>query len=320
MSFQSTGWVIDHSPTTGTDRLVLLALANYGGDLVERDGVAAWEAWPSVERIAFEAGLAKVDSARKSLRRLQADGHIEVIENGCPDERYPANKRPNLYRILTDSPRRCWSGCALCADLPPRGGASRGGAVGDPPPGGPGDPPPGGAVTPHGEGAKQLEEQPLEQPAGGHGAVAPVTAPLLKEQNHAALAKLPKGVDPEDVKALCVHLSTRSNRHHRSPGFVKVSPNWVVEMGRLLNSGPAEVEGYVPTPGEVHAVIDGIFNELNVRSSSGFCWADTIQSPGNLRKKWVRVTRDLAKRRQNHAPAEDVLAAMDQLDRMGVQK
>lgn len=143
----------------------------------------------------------------------------------------------------------------------------------------------------------------------------------MKERNHAALAKLPKAVDPEDVKALCLHLSDRSNRHHGVPGFVKVSPNWIVEMGRLLNSGPSEVEGYVPTPGEVHAVIDGIFDQLTDRApGTGFCWADTVQSPGNLRRKWVRITRDLAKKRQTHAPAEDVLAAMRKLDEMGVRR
>ena len=317
MSFQSTGWVIDHSPTTGTDRLVLLALANYGAKdpITQGDGRYYWEAWPSVERIAFEAGLAKVDSARKALQRLADAGHIQVIPNGCPDERYPANKRPNLYRILTDNPRRCWGdGCALC-DPPP--------GIGDPPPGGPVDLPPRETVTPHGEGAKQVldqvEEQPVEQV--GHGADAPMTAPIRKERNRAALAKLPKAVDPEDVKALCLHLSDRSNRHHGVPGFVKVSPNWIVEMGRLLNSGPSEVEGYVPTPGEVHAVIDGIFDQLTDRApGTGFCWADTVQSPGNLRRKWVRITRDLAKKRQTHAPAEDVLAAMRKLDEMGVRR
>lgn len=150
---------------------------------------------------------------------------------------------------------------------------------------------------------------------------AVISKPPVKERNRAALAKLPKAVDPEDVKALCLHLSDRSNRHHGVPGFVKVSPNWIVEMGRLLNSGPSEVEGYVPTPGEVHAVIDGIFDQLTDRApGTGFCWADTVQSPGNLRRKWVRITRDLAKKRQTHAPAEDVLAAMRKLDEMGVRR
>lgn len=315
MSFQSTGWVIDHSPTTGTDRLVLLALANYGSkDPVQSDGRFYWEAYPSVERIAFEAGLAKVDSARKALQRLAENGYIEVVLNGSPDERIPANKRPNLYRILTDNPRRCWSKCALCD--PPRG-------VGDPPRGGPVDLPPRGTVTPHGEGAKQVLDQAQEQPIEqvGHGADAPMTAPARRERNHAALAKLPKSVDPEDVKNLCLYLCERSNRHHGVPGFVKVSPNWVVEMGRLLNSGPKDVDGYVPTPVEVREVIDGIFDRLTDRASgTGFCWADTVQSPGNLRAKWVRITRELMKHQRSKPSDDEVLAAMRKLDEMGVRR
>lgn len=149
---------------------------------------------------------------------------------------------------------------------------------------------------------------------------AVISKPPVKERNHAALAKLPKSVDPEDVKALCLHLCERSNRHHGVPGFVKVSPNWVTEMGRLLNSGPKDVDGYVPTPVEVREIIDGIFDRLTDRApGTGFCWADTVQSPGNLRVKWVRITRDLAKLQPKATP-EGMRAIMRQLDEMGVPR
>lgn len=315
MSFQSTGWVIDHSPTYGTDRLVLLVLANYGAEHpIERDGVLCWEAWPSIERISYEAGLSKADTTRKALRRLEAGGHIQVIENGCPDERFPANKRPNLYRILTTNPRRCWGGCRLC-DPPPAGGPHRGGAAtADPPPGGPTDPPPGGPVTPHGEGAKQVVEQVAQQPTKEG---PDQSGPSLKARNRAALDKLPKNVDPADVQRLCLALRERIHRHRPGDGPPTVGPNWVSEMGRLLNSGPQGIDDFVPTPGQVHAMIDAIFDHLaEPKGSSDFCWANVVMSPGNLRKKWARITADLSSVKNRGRTDETIAEAVGDLRRM----
>lgn len=149
---------------------------------------------------------------------------------------------------------------------------------------------------------------------------AVISKPPVKERNHAALAKLPKSVDPEDVKALCLHLCERMYRHHGGPGKATVTPNWVSEMGRLLNSGPKDVDGYVPTATEVHSMIDSIFDHLNEPQGNGtFCWATVIQSPGNLRKKWMAVSGALRVQGPRVAQS-DVLAAMDKLDRMGVRR
>lgn len=324
MSFQSTAWVLDHSRASGADRMVLVVLANYGAKHpTDRDGRLAWEAWPSVERIAHEAGLAKPATARNILRRLEEGGHIETVPNGCPDERIPKRRRPNLYRILLDNPRECWEGCATCT---PPGGRGNGGS-----------PEPSGVTgTPlpvdgecHGEGANQLLDQVDHQPdeQEGPGDTSPTTAlvpppdpAVIKERNRAALDKLPKAVDPEDVKALCIHLRERMYRHHGGPGKATVTPNWVSEMGRLLNSGPKDVDGYVPTATEVHSMIDSIFDHLNEPQGNGtFCWATVIQSPGNLRKKWMAVSGALRVQGPRVAQS-DVLAAMDKLDRMGVRR
>lgn len=99
MSIQAVGWVLDHSPTRGADRLVLISIANHAGQSPS-DG--AWEAWPGIDLIQREAGLERRRTVQDALARLIEAGAIERIVNGAPDERMPADRRPNLYRIRLD--------------------------------------------------------------------------------------------------------------------------------------------------------------------------------------------------------------------------
>ena len=100
MSVQALGWVLENSTTRGTDRLVLIALANHAGELT-KDGT--FDAWPGVERIAREAGLDRPRTAQQALARLVAAGAIERVLNGAPDSRIRKDRRPNLYRIITQA-------------------------------------------------------------------------------------------------------------------------------------------------------------------------------------------------------------------------
>ena len=192
-------------------------------------------------------------------------------------------------------------------------------------------PPAQESAHPPRSGTRTREREPVNEShlerEEGPGDTSPTTAlvpppdpAVIKERNRAALDKLPKRVDPEDVKALCLHLRERMYRHHGGPGKATVTPNWVSEMGRLLNSGPKDVDGYVPTATEVHSMIDSIFDHLNEPQGNGtFCWATVIRSPGNLRKKWMAVSGAL--RAQGPRVAQsDVLAAMRKLDEMGVRR
>ena len=110
-------WVLEHeATTTGTDRLVLLALANHAND----NG----EAWPSIDTIAREAGVQRRQTVKDALARLVAAGLIEREINGAPDHRLRADRRPNLYRL---------TGARLTA---PRGGTgARESSPGDEPTG-----------------------------------------------------------------------------------------------------------------------------------------------------------------------------------------
>ncbi len=53
VSAQVMEWVLDHSPVTGTDRLVLLAISRHA----DRSGAGAY---PSAETIAAEAAIHRV--------------------------------------------------------------------------------------------------------------------------------------------------------------------------------------------------------------------------------------------------------------------
>lgn len=97
MSVQALGWVFDHERTTsGTDRLVLLALANHASrEQVE----GAWEAWPGIDLLAREAGIRRRQTVKDALGRLVASGVVSVVVQGAPDGRVRADRRTNLYRI-----------------------------------------------------------------------------------------------------------------------------------------------------------------------------------------------------------------------------
>lgn len=98
MSIQAVAWVLGDRkknlpahPSTGSARLVMVSLANHAND--------AWEAWPAVESIAWEAGLS-VRRTHDALRKCEAEGWITREFNAAPDERIPVDKRPNLYRLV----------------------------------------------------------------------------------------------------------------------------------------------------------------------------------------------------------------------------
>lgn len=121
---------------------------------------------------------------------------------------------------------------------------------------------------------------------------SPRTAPRTPRE---ALDHLPRGVDPQDVRDLCRQLQARCTAHHPQHRTPTVSVQWVRDFGTLLNSGPCDVDGFTPTPQQVCAMIDAVFDRLAERSGARrFCWADQVNSPGALRRHWVACERELA--------------------------
>ena len=104
MSVQALSWVLDNSPTTGSDRLVLISLANHATNQ------PPWECYPGIATIARESGIARPRTVQEALARLEANGHIERIINGATDARIRPDRRTNLYRIMigvTESDTPC---------------------------------------------------------------------------------------------------------------------------------------------------------------------------------------------------------------------
>ncbi len=116
MSVQAMAWVLDHSPAKGTDRLVLLSIANHA-DKSPSDG--AWEAWPGIATIQREAALDRTRTVNDALSRLIEAGHLERIINGAPDQRIRADHRPNLYRVLLSNGVPCGDTRCGCHGVTP---------------------------------------------------------------------------------------------------------------------------------------------------------------------------------------------------------
>jgi hypothetical protein len=92
MSVQAIGWALAQPATiSGTERLVLIVLANYAND--------ANEAWPAIGTIRQMAGLRHDRPVREALRELEAKGVITTVLQGAVDARIRADRRPNLYHL-----------------------------------------------------------------------------------------------------------------------------------------------------------------------------------------------------------------------------
>jgi hypothetical protein len=77
MSVRVMTWVWDHSPVGGTERLVLLAIADCAAD----DGT---NAWPALSTLARKT-LLDERTVRRIIRRLEDGGHLAVAVAAGPN-------------------------------------------------------------------------------------------------------------------------------------------------------------------------------------------------------------------------------------------
>lgn len=96
MSIQAVAWVLEHSQAKLADRLVLIAIANHAD-------ARGWNAWPSVEKIAEEAGVHEV-TVWRSVKALEELGELVA-------QRRPG--RPNRYRLPALDPLQSAGGEGL---------------------------------------------------------------------------------------------------------------------------------------------------------------------------------------------------------------
>ena len=85
MSIKSMSLVWENSQHSGTDLLMLLAVADFSDD----DGVA----YPAVEKLAHKCRMSK-RNAQERLKVLADSGELSIFKNQGPPPKFP-----NLFRI-----------------------------------------------------------------------------------------------------------------------------------------------------------------------------------------------------------------------------
>lgn len=89
MSVESMSLVLNHSRAEGTDKLVLLGIANHDGD---------GGSWPSIATLARYANKGE-RAVIRSLRRLETMGELMTHRNAGGTHRTRPDRRPNRYEI-----------------------------------------------------------------------------------------------------------------------------------------------------------------------------------------------------------------------------
>jgi len=89
MSVESIAKVLNQSLARGTDKLVLIGIANHDGD---------GGAWPSLETLARYANV-DIRTVQRSLRRLETMGELTTYLQDGGTTRTPNDRRPNRYEI-----------------------------------------------------------------------------------------------------------------------------------------------------------------------------------------------------------------------------
>lgn len=97
MSIESIAICLHHSRATGTDKVVLLGIANHDGD---------GGAWPTVATLAKYANVSERNT-QKSIERLVELGEIRKHLQRGGNSNTRADKRPNRYEILVRCPADC---------------------------------------------------------------------------------------------------------------------------------------------------------------------------------------------------------------------
>lgn len=92
MSIEAMVWVLHNSPTSGTDKVLLLGIANHA-DAEGRN------AWPAVRTLAKYANL-EPRGVQKALRRLESEGHIRIEAQAGGTQDMRSDRRPNRYTVL----------------------------------------------------------------------------------------------------------------------------------------------------------------------------------------------------------------------------
>lgn len=97
MSIETLALVLHHSKASGSDKVILLGIANHDGD---------GGAWPSIETL-MKYGNITERSVQDCLRRLETLGEVRRTINGGGTRDQRGDRRPNRYDVLVTCPADC---------------------------------------------------------------------------------------------------------------------------------------------------------------------------------------------------------------------
>lgn len=89
--------VLHHSQARGTEKLVLMGIANHDGD---------GGAWPSINTLAKYANV-DARTAQRAVAALGSKGELVIYTQGGGSRSMPDHKRPNRYEITLKCPPNC---------------------------------------------------------------------------------------------------------------------------------------------------------------------------------------------------------------------
>lgn len=97
MSVEALSLALHHSRAKGSDKLVLIGIANHDGD---------GGAWPSLETLSKYANCS-VTRVKQAIKTLVELGEITVQLHAGGDQNTRNDRRPNLYRVVLTCPPEC---------------------------------------------------------------------------------------------------------------------------------------------------------------------------------------------------------------------
>lgn len=97
MSIESIAICLHHSKATGTDKVVLLGIANHDGD---------GGAWPTIATLAKYANVSERNT-QKAVERLIEIGEVRRHTQQGGNAKTRPDKRPNRYEVLVRCPADC---------------------------------------------------------------------------------------------------------------------------------------------------------------------------------------------------------------------
>jgi hypothetical protein len=97
VSIEAIAVCLHHSRASGTDKLVLLGIANHEGD---------GGAWPSVGTLARYANCTE-RNVQRSIANLIELGEVQVERQAGGNDGTRQDRRPNLYRVTVRCPGSC---------------------------------------------------------------------------------------------------------------------------------------------------------------------------------------------------------------------